>query len=883
MKTLCITGISEPDLIELNTRFCQAGMAAPLSIEKNGRQLDMAQWHDRFCSTFSLDQETPGPGKFAEQLAGELFFSNMETPLWGWADVRSTVLLNFWADFDPRMVFVLTCCPLDHYLARLMETRDAASLDLEELVTDWHQFHAHLLQFYHTHPDQCLLVDIHDSATQFNALVQACRDKWDLPLTDTLEPESDPYPFPAPLARHIAASFTKNHPEAASLWHEILATVSSLTPDPTPPDDISFSHVAQSFQTIKDKSAELRQISDLEEQLESKSGQVSALEEKAATLQKELEGKDTGLQELEKKTQEATEENELILLQLHQVQEELEAMLLKKQEAEQQWAEKQQKSQTDLQNKEQQLKQREEQIATLQKQAQDTAAQLAQEKTNAAQKDSSLQQFKQQLDQKGTQLQEREKQIAALQKQLKDGTEKLTQQQQAAAKKDRDLDQLKKELAQKDTHYKELEQKNQEINEENELILLQLHQVQEELERYFLQHQQSQDELKQSRDELKQAQENQKQTHKDLEQTQEALKQTEDRFHDELGRIQQEKQQLEQRWHRLEQRIPDYCDYAAVTVNEIQDERKDTRVPTLEWRFEQIQIGARFFDCLEFETFILGHVAGVRFRRDPDADDLNGPLVRWPLGADPGQADIIPVAMNSADAPACLALMRSLAASDWHMLKALARVCQYILIQDNEQTGSASSQTRKIHGSGLGSLHKLLQQFPAALRFDGAALEREYLSDGYEHLSLKLDNLTFGKKGFGNFSFRLACANVDDNTFGTDPRLEFPYQEDPQVFDSWFEESCDELGPRLELRFALPDAIDLNVLARLSETDRKLLARLVNQLPSMLDMVQQQGTEISRPWEDWHGVAKEIDRILTLYADSAAAPAPENPFKEATP
>jgi hypothetical protein len=851
MKTLCITGISEPDLIELNSHFCQAGMAAPLSIEKNGRQLDMAQWHDRFCSTFSLDQETPSPGKFAEQLAGELFFSNMETPLWGWADVRSTVLLNFWADFDPRIVFVLTCCPLDHYLARLMETRDAASLDLEELVTDWHQFHAHLLQFYHTHPDQCLLVDIHNSATQFNALVQACRDKWDLPLTDTPEPESDPYPFPAPLARHIAASFTKNHPEAASLWHEILATVSSLNSDPTPPDDISFSHVAQSFQTIKDKSAELRQISDLEEQLESKSGQIRSLEEQIAALQKQAQ--DTADQLAQEKKNAAQKDSSL--------------QQLKQQ----------------LDQKDTELQEREKQITTLQKQVQDNAGQLEQHKKSAAQKDTELKQVIQQLDQKATQVQEHEKQIAALQKQLKDGTEKLTHQQQDAAKKDRDLDQLKNELAQKDTRYKELEQKNQEINEENELILLQLHQVQEELERYFLQHQQAQDELKQSRDELKQAQENQKQTHKDLEQTQEALKQTEDKLHDELGRIKHEKQQLEQRWHRLEQRIPDYCDYAAVTVNEIQDERKDTRVPTLEWRFEQIQIGARFFDCLEFETFIMGHVAGVRFRHDSDADDLNGPLVRWPLGADPGQADIIPVAMNSADAPACLAMMRSLAASDWHMLKALARVCQYILIQDNEQTGSASSQTRKIHGSGLGSLHKLLQQFPATLRFDGAALEREYLSDGYEHLSLKLDNLTLGKKGFGDFNFRLACANVDDNTFGTDPRLEFPYQEDPQVFDSWFEESCDELGPRLELRFALPDAIDLNVLAQLSETDRKLLASLVNQLPSILDLLQQQGAKISRPWEDWHGLAQEIDRILTLYADSAAAPAPENPFKEATP
>jgi hypothetical protein len=341
MKTLCITGISEPDLIQIYTRFCQAGMAESLSIEKNGRKLNMAQWHDRFCSAASLEQDAPVPGKFGDQLASELFFSNMETPFWGWADSRSTFLLDYWAEFDPRLFFVLTCCPLDHHLARLMETQDAASLNLEDIVSSWHQFHAHLLQFYHTHPDRCLLVDIHDCATQFNALNQACRDKWHLSLNDMPETGSDEYPFPAPLARHIAAGFSKNHPEAASLWNEIEATVSRLTSDPARPDDISFNDIAQNYQTTKDRSAELRQISDLEKQI--------------AALKKEQAQKEARFKDLEQKNQEVTEENDLILQQLHQVQEELESMFLKKQEAEQQWSEKHKKLQTDLEDKKLQI------------------------------------------------------------------------------------------------------------------------------------------------------------------------------------------------------------------------------------------------------------------------------------------------------------------------------------------------------------------------------------------------------------------------------------------------------------------------------------------------------------------------------------------------
>jgi hypothetical protein len=97
------------------------------------------------------------------------------------------------------------------------------------------------------------------------------------------------------------------------------------------------------------------------------------------------------------------------------------------------------------------------------------------------------------------------------------------------------------------------------------------------------------------------------------------------------------------------------------------------------------------------------------------------------------------------------------------------------------------------------------------------------------------------------------------------------------VFESWFEESCDELGSRLELRFALPDAIDLDVLTRLSEADRKTLLRLVNNLPSILRMVEEQGDAISRPWAYWHDTAADVGRILALYADAVPTPASEEP------
>jgi hypothetical protein len=862
MKTLCITGISEPDLIHINNRFRLAGMAESLSIEKNSRQMNMAQWHDRFCTAPALDQDAPGPGKFGEQLAGELFFSNMETPFWGWADFRSAFLLDFWAGFDPGIVFVLTCCPLDHHLARLMETRDAASLDLEARISSWQQYHAHLLQFYHTHPDRCLLVDIHDCSAQCNALMQTCRDKWDLPLTDIPEPGSDEYPFPAPLARHIAAGFTRNHPEATSLWNEIQATVSRLAPDTTPLDDVSFSHVVQSFQTIKDRSAERRQITDLEEQIAALQKQVQDSASQLAQEKKNTVQKDTRFKELEQKHQETTEENDLILQQMHQVQEELESMLLKKQETEQQLKqreeqiaalqkqaqesaahlaqEKKNAAQKDsalqqvkqqLEQKNTQIQEREKQNATLQKQAQDSAAQLAQEKKNAAQKNSTLKQVEQQLEQKSSQLQEHEKQIAALQKQLKDSTEKLTQQQ-AAAKKDGDLDQLQKKLKQKDTRFKELEQKHQETTEENDLILQQLHQVQEELESIFLKKQEAEQQLQSLRDKHKKTMQESEQRLYQLHDAQEKLGQY-------LVKYQEQNKQLEKaeaRWERLFKRMPDYCDYGDVRIIQGDDGS------SLICEVQDLEIGSQTYPELAFETFLVGGVAGFRFKQP---DHIT-------------QEDLIPIAQTSEEAKKQSKLFKSLSTTEWFLLQSTAHFLKTCLRTEtfDEETLPASLIQETING--IDRFSEVITKFPQILRFDEVSMEEKVLSEDCEQLEICLENLSFGDLTSSGFIFRLSCAALKTSAFGSNPRLEFP-EETGTLLKNWFDCSSNPDDPRIELRFALPEAMDLEVWNQLSEADAAIIRVLTAHLP---ELIEKNASPSGHDDAKWLTVAHNVAQIL---------------------
>ena len=139
------------------------------------------------------------------------------------------------------------------------------------------------------------------------------------------------------------------------------------------------------------------------------------------------------------KQQELEQENELLLLQLHQVQEELEQHFLNNQEL----GEKEKQLTIDIQSKQQEI---------------DNL------RTKTSQLDANTQAKQQEIDN------------------LKANTSQLNASIQA---KQREIDNLKTNTSQLNASI----QAKQELEQENELLLLQLHQVQEELEQYFLEYQ----------------------------------------------------------------------------------------------------------------------------------------------------------------------------------------------------------------------------------------------------------------------------------------------------------------------------------------------------------------------------------------------------------
>ncbi|MBN2714710.1 MAG: hypothetical protein JXX14_02575 [Deltaproteobacteria bacterium] len=94
-------------------------------------------------------------------LVMDLVRGNLDQPLWGWADPAAIHLLDFWANAIPDLMFVLVYNHPTNVLPELFSS-DASNWDDDELVGkstgSWRRYNEALLRFYHRNMDRCLLI-----------------------------------------------------------------------------------------------------------------------------------------------------------------------------------------------------------------------------------------------------------------------------------------------------------------------------------------------------------------------------------------------------------------------------------------------------------------------------------------------------------------------------------------------------------------------------------------------------------------------------------------------------------------------------------------------------------------------------------------------------
>lgn len=366
------------------------------------------------------------------------------------------------------------------------------------------------------------------------------------------------------------------------------------------------------------------------------------------------------------------------------------------------------------------------------------------------------------------------------------------------------LVQMKKDKEDKEIHSSRAEQTSCEAVQEKELLLLQLHQIQEELEQVFLKNQEMQQELAKEQN----------------------------------------------RHQRLLRSYPEIYTYASLEAPDLTQ-----GVGPLNWRIRQLDAGFRTFSLIELQSFLEGEAIMLAFQ---GGIEKPSPFLRWPA---PGESTVKISSLKALSGDSTYSeMLKNLASDDWRLI----RVLVHCLTQAGTFQQVHQRQTiLQMWMNGLKQLTDDLESLACVLRYDRILLKEEEEVPHYACLWIRLEHISFGKKFWPEWEFRLSSADpaggIDQN-----PRVEFPENYGQTPLTSWFEESENHNGSKLELRFAKPEAMDLDVWNRLAKEDQLLISALLERLPSMLTLLQTTFPTLSRPWEEWITVAKQLHTILQL-------------------
>jgi len=351
---------------------------------------------------------------------------------------------------------------------------------------------------------------------------------------------------------------------------------------------------------------------------------------------------------------------------------------------------------------------------------------------------------------------------------------------------------------------KQLKAQNLDVSQENELLLTQLHQTQEELEKYFFEHKHAEQLLN----------------------------------------------QIKARWDRLLQREPGYFDFESMRVSPTADDFQTTL-----WTFSNLCIGTVELSRLELELAPAdSNHKSLEFILRGKKEQGSEERVNWYPSSASNQEEFILSSSNITQAG-------TLSSSDFETLSLIPPFLLAIL-DAPEYFNLPTQLSRDALVKTLHQINDLLVKAKNELRIDGLTLKNEQTNHDYEHLWIEIDNFSYQGQKAQHFDFRLSCAHVRPNSFGTHPKLEIPAQANSALLHSWFEESVDDFGPKLELRFALPESMDIQVFHKLSPIDQSFVKALLLKLPSILDQLEHRRTHFHRNLDDWRALALSMVKIF---------------------
>ncbi|PNP97631.1 hypothetical protein [Moraxella sp. RCAD0137] len=307
------------------------------------------------------------PKKTFNTLAFDLLLANSEQSLWGWADTNAVSLLDYWADFDEEMFFVLVYDKPDSPLQLALNNDTEA--ELQPQWEDWIAYNQALLQFATKYSNRCVLVNAEQAMKHKAQFLQSLLAK-KLPVNHLTSDEStskaqlgadeqalDLYHQLIEIQKQkvfveqktvydvflamqnradLAGQFDNYQPISKE---QVIEAYTALYQSKADQDNQAT--VTQLQQQVQSLNAELdakkSEIEPLKQKEQNTQTKITQLQQQVQSLNAELAAKESEIESLKQKEQNTqtskalAEENNLLIAQLHHTQEELEKYYLENQ------------------------------------------------------------------------------------------------------------------------------------------------------------------------------------------------------------------------------------------------------------------------------------------------------------------------------------------------------------------------------------------------------------------------------------------------------------------------------------------------------------------------------------------------------------------------
>lgn len=268
-----------------------------------------------------------------------------------------------------------------------------------------------------------------------------------------------------------------------------------------------------------------------------------------------------------------------------------------------------------------------------------------------------------------------------------------------------------------------------------------------------------------------------------------------------------------------------------------------------------------------------GHIAvefrdsseGTLFQHFNDTTDEYGPFLRFFANPSAEQAEQQNLAYNRMNASERVLVMSTIAL--------LAELLQNQSIECEVQVDASEWRIWRLAAI---EMLEASENLPAWLSFDSVALREEFRTSGYEHLWLVFKNVLVGDNWQERLELKVAASNVtgDEQPFSSEIALEFRTLEDgtPPLL-SWPPETADEYGHKFVVQLG-----NLNSLTDLATPDRNLITHLANNLSSIIEKAEEQEAVMQRPKNDWFTAIEALSNEQPPAAEAEEPLIPEALF-----